>query len=193
MLPLLLALPASALAQPKPEPTSSTRIALLSSDRVDAVRNVLALAEAKVSQTPGITLLDRQTIDKVLAEQKLTLSGLVATDQALAVGKLLSVDLFAVLEAGADKKEAAGLVIFDAKTGVRLWDAALPAGTLDETVNATVEAILTAARETRCRRETAAGVRDDGAQCRPAARSGRVLRLGGVVVAGNWSPRLDLA
>jgi hypothetical protein len=148
VLSLVVMAPASCLAQGKSEP-AAVRIALVSPNKNEVVRNVQTLAEAKLSQTAGIQLLERQAIDKVLAEQKLTVSGVVSTDQALTVGKLLSVDLFAILEPSQDKKEAAGLVIFDARTGVRLWDAALPHGTLEETVTATEDAVRTANQKRR--------------------------------------------
>ena len=128
--------------------TLDVRVVLVGADRTEALRNVIALAEVKLSQVPGVQLLERQAIDRVLAEQKLNLSGLVATDQVLKLGKLLSVQLFVILEAGADQKRAGGLVIFDAGTGVRLWDAALPPGGQEATVTGVVEAVQ-AARQKR--------------------------------------------
>jgi hypothetical protein len=123
------------------------RVALVSAEKAEAVRNVLALAEAKLSEEAGVAVLERQAVDRVLSEQKLTLSGLVAAENAVAVGKLLAVDLFAILEAG-EGKEAVGLVVFDARTGARLWDAALPDGGVDAAVRATVDAVR-AARQKR--------------------------------------------
>jgi hypothetical protein len=134
-------------AQAALKPDAEVRVALVSADRAEAVRNVLALAEAKLSEETGVAVLERQAVDRVLAEQKLTLSGVVAADQVVAVGKLLAVDLFAVLET-AESKEAVGLVVFDARTGTRLWDAALPAGGVEAAVRATVDAIK-AARQKR--------------------------------------------
>ena len=145
VLALLLGLTQAVYGRGKDAP--AVRIALVSGDKAEAVRNVLTLAEAKLSQEPGVHLLERQEIDKVLAEQKLSLGGIVAADQVVTVGKLLSVDLFAVLEAGTTAKEVGGLVIFDARTGVRLWDAALPAGELEKGVNATVDAVQAALRK----------------------------------------------
>src|SRR5262249_30464360 len=105
LLSLGVLLPESAQALAKEEPATAARLALVTSDRSNAIRNVLTLAEAKLGELPHVKLLERQAIDKVLAEQKLSLSGLVAPDQAVALGKLLSVDVFAVLEAGANTKE----------------------------------------------------------------------------------------
>ena len=123
LLSLVFHLPGAASEQQPEKPAIVARIALVSSDHSDSIRNVLTLAEVRLSELPGVQLLERQAIDKVLAEQKLSLSGVVAAEQALTLGKLLSVDLFAVLEAGTDPKAVGGLVIFDARTGVRLWDA----------------------------------------------------------------------
>jgi hypothetical protein len=120
------------------------RIALVSAEKGDRLVKVVTLAEVKLTELPGVEMLERSAIDRVLAEHKLTLSGLVAADQAVAVGKLLSVDLFAVVDAGADPKEVGGLVIFDARTGVRLWDAALPAGKLETTVKGVVDGVAAA-------------------------------------------------
>jgi hypothetical protein len=144
---LLLSAPALSPGQEKKAPPAAIRIALVGGARTPVVQQVLALAEPRISQTPGVELLERQAIDRVLAEQKLSLSGIVATDQAVTVGKLLSVDLFAVLETGASKTELAGFVIFDARTGVRLWDAALPSGDLDQAVKATVDGVRAALRK----------------------------------------------
>ena len=131
LLAILLAAAAPALAQEAARPAPDVRVALVAGDRTEALNNLAALAEARLTEGPGLQVLERRAVDRVLDEQKLTLAGLVAADSAVAVGKLLPVDLFAILGAGADRKEAGGLVIFDARTGVRLWDAALPAGTLD--------------------------------------------------------------
>ncbi len=142
-------LPQDAKGQTKAKPEQALRVALVSQEKGDALRAVLALAEARLGQTPGVALVERQTIDRVLAEQKLSLSGLVATEQALTLGKLLAVDLFAVLEAGPNKKEAAGLVIFDAGTGVRFWDASLPLEGIDRSVAAIEEAVRSAQQKRR--------------------------------------------
>ena len=144
VLGLVVLAPAPYLAQGKSEP-AAVRVALVCPDKTEAIRNVQTLAEAKLSQTPGVQLLERQAIDKVLTEQKLSVSGVVSADQALTVGKLLSVDLFAILEPGPDKKEATGLVDFHVRNGARLWgNAALPLGTLEGTVTATEGAVRSA-------------------------------------------------
>ena len=117
--------PAAAHLSP-PKGEGPTRIALVTSEKVESIRTLLTLAEAKLTESKGIDVLDRQTIDKALAEQKLTVTGLVATDQALAIGKLLSAELLAVLETTPGSKQATGLVVYDARRGVKLWDDSLP-------------------------------------------------------------------
>lgn len=77
------------------------------------------------------------------------MAGLVDPEQVILVGKLLSVDLFAIVEfaiveAEQDKKVALGLVMFDSRSGVRLWDATLISNGLDEFV-ATIEQSVHAA------------------------------------------------
>lgn len=147
---LLTDLPA--FGQEGGRPAGDVRVALIAGDRTEALLNLATLAEARLSEGPGIAVLERRAVDRILDEQKLSVAGLVAADSAVAVGKLLPVDLFAVLGAGADRKEAAGLVVFDARTGVRLWDAALPAGPLDAAAAAVVEAVRGARAKARAAR-----------------------------------------
>src|SRR5262249_2032885 len=145
--PLVLgpAKPAPEPAKP-PEGAAPTRIALVTAEKGDPIQTLLTLAEAKMAEGKALDVLDRQTIDKVLAGHKLPRAGLVAAGQALAVGKLLSVELLAVLETAPGEKKATGLVVFDARTGVKLWDAGLPAR-LSQAVEATVEGVEAAQRK----------------------------------------------
>jgi hypothetical protein len=147
VLAVLVAAPVRGQDQEKP--TRPLRIALISADRGEELAKVLTLAEARLTDLPGLEVLERAAIDRVLAEQKLTLSGLVAADQAVKIGKLLTVDLFAVLDAEADTKKVGGLVVFDAHTGVRLWDAGLPDGGLEASVQGLVRAVAAAVRKQR--------------------------------------------
>lgn len=144
---LIIPVVAPARGQQKKKEERPVRIALVSAEKSETLLKVLTVAEAKLTELPGVEVLERTAIDRVLAEHKLTLSGLVAADQAVSLGKLLSVDLFAVVDAGADAKEVGGLVIFDARTGVRLWDAALPGDKIDATVRGLVDAVAAAQRK----------------------------------------------
>ncbi len=145
--PIVLAAVMPVQARDNAKENGSIRIALVSADKGEELVKVQTLAEAKLTELPGVEVLERAAIERVLAEHKLTLSGLVAADQAVAVGKLLTVDLFAVLDAEAGQKKVGGMVVFDARTGVRLWDAALPAGELAATVKGVVAAVTAAQKK----------------------------------------------
>ncbi len=139
---VLLALPGSASA--------ASRVALLNGDGSEPIANVVELAQVALSKEPELELLDRAFIRRVLEEQKLTVSGLVEASQAIAVGKLLAVDLIAVVETspGQEKDKVPGLVIFDSRTGVRYWNATLPvAKELEKASEAIVAAVRTAHRK----------------------------------------------
>jgi hypothetical protein len=142
---IFVSLPPSLPAQD----SKPARLALISTERSDAIANILTLAEAKLSATAEVEVLERRAIDKVLDEQKLSLAGFVKSDQVLAAGKLLTVDLFAILEADKLKKKAVGLVVFDARTGVRLWDAPMAIAELEQTVAETIAGVRAAAAKVR--------------------------------------------
>jgi hypothetical protein len=127
---LLAAMTGAASARAKSD-GAPPRLALVSTTLTPAIQNILTLAEAKISTDSAVQLVDRREIDKILAEQKLSTAGFVKEDQVLKVGRLLGVNLFAVLEAAPNSKEVVGLVIFDAATGTRVWDAAVPQDSLD--------------------------------------------------------------
>jgi hypothetical protein len=91
LLPALLmslSLPASA----------QTRVALVSTCGGEAGQNVLALADAALSAETNMVLVERREVERILNEQKLTRCGLSDSAQAIAVGKLLGVEVFATLE-----------------------------------------------------------------------------------------------
>lgn len=126
----------------KIEPNISSkgyRLALVATDRAPAIQNLLTLAEAKLSA--HVQLLDRKNLDALLAEQKLSLAGFVKHDQIVQAGKLLGVDLFAVVETDKLNKQAVGLVVFNAQTGVRFWDATLPTAGLEQSADAVTRAV----------------------------------------------------
>ena len=129
-------------------PAPATRVALVASGNcTGASLDAMSVAEARVASSKGIKLLDRQSIDKTLQEHQLTLAGLVDTDLAIKAGKILTTDLLAVLEgsSGEGGGKPLGIVIFDARTGVRLCDETLAAETTDRwaaDIAATVEAAV---------------------------------------------------
>ncbi|MCX7421114.1 MAG: hypothetical protein NT013_16450 [Planctomycetia bacterium] len=131
--------------------SAATRIALLNGEGTDQTANVVDLAQVALSKEPELELLDRAFIRRVMDEQKLSVSGLVDASQEIAVGKLLAVDLIAVVETspGKENENVPGLVIFDSRTGVRYWNAALPvaATELEKSADAIVIAVRTAHRK----------------------------------------------
>lgn len=104
---------------------AATRVALVSTCGGEVGADSLALAEARLSQVPEVAVVERIRVERVLTEQKLWRCGLGDTEQALTVGKLLGVEVFAALETIPDSEQALGLVIFDASTGAKLRDTAL--------------------------------------------------------------------
>lgn len=109
---------------------AATRVALVSTCGGDSGRNVLALAEARLSARPEIVLVERKEVERILSEQKLVRCGMSDAEQAVAVGRLLGVEVFATLETFPGSHEALGLIAFDASSGVKLWDAPLAEGDL---------------------------------------------------------------
>lgn len=92
------------------------RLALLSS----ADENLTAVVEATLTGEQGIKLVDRADLKRALAEQKLSLGGLVGHEHAVSVGIMVTADVLATM----DPIESGGIaaVIFDAGTGRRLRD-----------------------------------------------------------------------
>jgi hypothetical protein len=104
----------------------AARVAILLDSPTQTLPQAVSIAETQLFEpNSGVTLVERQAIDRVLAEQKITES-LGNADQAVAIGKLVSAEVLAVVEPAADGKQVDGLVIFDCDTGVRLEDATLP-------------------------------------------------------------------
>jgi len=129
---------------------AETRVALVSTCGGQAGQDVLALAETALSAEAEITLVERREVERVLQEQELMHCGMSEAGQAVAVGRLLGVQIFASLETVPNEKEALGLVVFDAATGVVLWDSVLP-GTNVEQAAVEVDAAVKAGCEKRRR------------------------------------------
>jgi hypothetical protein len=121
------------------------RVALVSTESGDTVENVLALAQARLSADGKLTVLERNEVHRVLTEQKLSLAGVLEASTAVAAGKLVSADLFGVLEsAPGSGGKAVGFVVFDAQSGARYHDTALPAeaGAAAEAIAAGVQSAV---------------------------------------------------
>ena len=130
---------------------AATRVALVGTDDGESIANILVLAGAELSKLEGVELLERQQMRRVLAEHELALSGLIDSERAIRAGQLLGVDLFCVVETDVKLKKAVGLVVFDGRSGVRVWDAAAAGGTLDETVSQLCDGLKRAVAKHRAR------------------------------------------
>ncbi len=85
---ICLCLVGIAMAASHPAATAAvTRVALVSTDDKEGIHNVLDLAEAELGSQTKIELLERRQIERVLSEQKLSLSGLVEANQIVAAGQ----------------------------------------------------------------------------------------------------------
>jgi hypothetical protein len=149
----LLAFLTLAVSGQIPAANAATRIALVSSGGNGGIENVLDAATVLLSKDTELQLLDRAEVGRMLREQELSLAGLVRAEQAVKAGQLLHADLFAVLEGALTNITEAnlplGLVVFDAKTGVRYADSALVASNAVSAALATAAAVRAAVAKSR--------------------------------------------
>jgi hypothetical protein len=109
------------------------RIALIA-DRVAELDEspLVSLLEVELSQTEGLRLLERTEIERILAEQQLSVAGLPDRHAAIKVGWLLRADAFLLLSAedgAAQGKDKNGLLrarFVETAHGLRLWDSFEP-------------------------------------------------------------------
>jgi hypothetical protein len=129
-----------------------TRIALAGREN-GGNQQVLDAAMVVLSKDTDLQLLDRAEVGRVLREQEISLAGLVRAEQAVKVGQLLHVDMFAVLDGTTTNytESSLGLVVFDAKTVVRYADSALLASNAVSAASATADAIRVAVAKSRRR------------------------------------------
>ena len=73
-------------------------MAVVTSGGRSVAGDVAALMEARLTTVEGVEVLDRAEIDRVLAEQRLSLQGGVAAGQAVRAGRLLKCDLLVVID-----------------------------------------------------------------------------------------------
>ncbi len=102
---------------------------------------LLALTEADLFDDSGIVMIERTEIDKILSEQKI--SGLFGSADAMQLGRILQVNIFAVLE-------RRSVVVFDAETGLRYADESL-SDDLESSRDKVARAIKDSARKWRKR------------------------------------------
>jgi len=87
---------------------------------------------ASLTGQPGLLLVEREAIARVLNEQALNKAGLVDPQTLPKIAELLGADLFLVIEVDPVSGSAIGLVGFEARTGVRLVDLTLAANKASE-------------------------------------------------------------
>jgi hypothetical protein len=137
---------------------AATRVAVMTTETGAETEEMIVLVETELANDADLELLERKDVAKVLGEHKLALSGLIDPEQAIKAGKLLNVDLFAILESDPEavavkekKQRLLGLSALDSRSGVRLWDAALPSGGIEETAAQIVAGVKGAAAKYRNR------------------------------------------
>ena len=116
----------------------AVRGAIVTATGSEGLQSLADLVTATAQPSDGLQLLERSEIQAVLAEQENATDGLTDPARAVAVGKMLSVDLFAVLK---NDPEGVGLVVYDGRSGVRLVDQALPGKTAVEQATGTAEGL----------------------------------------------------
>ena len=89
-------------------------------------RNLGELLTAELSTIDGIQLVEREEIDRVLGEMRLTASGAVAPKHAIQLGKLAKADALILLDdANATKQQFLRVRLIDTRTSIRLVDKVL--------------------------------------------------------------------
>ncbi|MEK6235777.1 MAG: CsgG/HfaB family protein, partial [Planctomycetales bacterium] len=119
--------------------------AIISEDGRELTRDLIALAEVHLSGNASVRLLERRRVADVLAEQALSLSGLVDAESAAKIGRLLQADLLAVVATEPQSRKALGMVVFESRTGAHLDDRALPVLDGEAASKAIADGILHAA------------------------------------------------
>jgi hypothetical protein len=138
--------------------TAKKKVALIgNSTEADKIAD---LALGDFSNHEKITLLERESINKVIKEHKLANWSHNSKDR-IQLGKLLNVDLFAVLQV---KDERCKFVVFDAHSAVRIIDQQFPANSIEQQTNKIVEfleqATVKLALKNRLRKVTLFSVRN---------------------------------
>jgi hypothetical protein len=120
-----------------------------SASRADAIVLVAAL-EARLSADKGVRLLERAQIDKVLAEQRRSITGLTERDDIISTGRLLRADAFVLLsvengrgQTGQAKGNLVRVRVAETAHGLRLWEGyeALETSRLDAAADRIAEKI----------------------------------------------------
>ena len=151
-----LAPPTPMATAPAPlNPNQPVRLAIGSLGLADDEQNrgLSDLVLAELSGAPGLNLVERQSLDAVLRELSLNLSGLVRAKDAVRAGKLLKADWFLLgTQAKINGTNSIVVRVVDARTGI-LRDAGVFSG--DESPTKVAAAIAAFVRQSRQNAATA--------------------------------------
>jgi hypothetical protein len=81
---------------------------------------LLQLVEFKTGQLPGVSLVERQEVAKVLREQQLAAMGAERVRDRMALGRLLRADVLVLLDVRHEPVKGIEVVVADTSRGVRL-------------------------------------------------------------------------
>jgi hypothetical protein len=99
---------------------ATTQVAVLP-DSSDAARNLATLLELDLAETPGIRLVERQQLDKVIQEQQLSAAlSPEAPAKRVALGKLAGADALVFVTLNQTPKPHFDLVVSETRNGLRL-------------------------------------------------------------------------
>lgn len=112
---------------------TETKVALIG-DSAKA-KEIADLVLVNLSNHEKITLLERESINKVIKEHKLA-SWFHNSKDRIQLGELLNVDLFAVLQV---KDKSCKFMVFDAHSAVRIIDQQFPENSTEQQINKIVE------------------------------------------------------
>lgn len=104
-------------AAQKPDPS---RWAVVTVD--PALSDVSAMLTAELSRLDGVSLVERDEIQRVLGELQLTADGLVEPDKALRLGQVLSAEAIVLVDTVSGSNSVARARLVETRTGVRMWD-----------------------------------------------------------------------
>lgn len=120
------------------EARAAVKVAVLPGDGQRAPKaGVVELLTVELSKQPQIEILDREQIDRILREQKLSATGLMERSTAIRGGKLLRVDGFLFVERFNITRDAGyRLQLVEARTGLVVGSQFLDAGLVEKDVGA---------------------------------------------------------
>jgi hypothetical protein len=95
-----------------------SRWAIVSDGATDSAK-LVDLLTVVLSRQPALSLVEREDIDRVLEEQAINLSGLVARAEAVQLGRLLPADALLAIE---QRLAAVHLRLIETRSGIVLWD-----------------------------------------------------------------------